>query len=452
MLRRLGPVVLSLLLASPAWASAPLALDVQVFDDIDSCDEDGILDVGEIGRVVVVVRNLSEQGFEDARVVIRPDPGLHAAWKQVIVPEIAPFGVAVAEFEVTLEHVEDAQFGLQAEISSPSDEQAYAWARRDFPANLDEVHGQALRDNVELDSTAWLLRQDNGYGPASVWSRGLDEVGNHVWFVVGSEAGAHASLESPVIVPSKEGPFVFSFSHRYQMSATADERNAAGVIELSRDGGMSWQDALQYADFDYDGALSGVDVALDGRPAFVGNSPQLPARHRVELRFGHALAGESVKLRFRYAAAPGERGAGWELDDFEVSGTDNAPFDAYVAHRGKCSPRLHFAGGRPLVSIHLPDDPKGDLQGFAVVEAELDPAEIAAVGAEIPVAPSPDEVEARVLVERIRPFDANAQTSPFGRIDGGQVVASGCSATAPGSVPFAAFVLIGWLALVRRRR
>ena len=58
--RIMGPMVFAILFGgSTALAGQDLAVDVQVLDDIKSCDADGVLDRGEVGRVVVAVRNLT---------------------------------------------------------------------------------------------------------------------------------------------------------------------------------------------------------------------------------------------------------------------------------------------------------------------------------------------------------------------------------------------------------
>lgn len=452
--RLVGPLLAGLLFAAPAFATPDLALDVQVFDDVDSCDEDGVLDVGEVGRVVVVVRNQTDRRFGDAVVRIKPADGLVAAWTEVDVPRVEAFGVAVVEFEVSLEKLEGSQVNLRVRVDVPDTEGvASSWAQRDFMMNVDAAEGVSRFDDVEYEASAWRPRFDDRYGAGSSWARGVDENQDHVWFVVGSQAGAHASLESPVLYPAHGEDFVVSFSHRYQMSGPDQPGIAGGVIEMTLDGGLTWQDASAYAEVPYDGTVGQHDSDLEGRLAFVGSNPNLPSRSRVALNFGETFQGEHLQLRFRYAAAPGERGAGWELDDFEVQGTYNTPFNAIVEHRGKCVDRPELEG-RPKVRIYLPDDPQGDAQGFMlvdptqVVDAVPTPAELAQ-----PERGSLSEAETRVLVEQIRPYQSIERTSGFGRIDGGQVVAAGCTTSAPGSVPFAmGFVFVGWLFMARRRR
>ena len=153
------------------------------------------------------------------------------------------------------------------------------------------------------------------------------------------------------------------------------------------------------------------------------------------------------------AAAPGERAAGWEIDNFEVHGSYNEPFPAIVPHRGKCIGKPSFPNGKPVVSIYLPDDPQGDAAGFVmgpVPEVEARPT-LERETLQKASSPNEDELRARMVIEQAT-FQTAVSSSGFGRIDGGQVVASGCSATTPGSVPFAmVLILAGWGFFARRR-
>lgn len=455
-IRFVAPLALGLTFGTAAFAQEDLAIDVQIFDDVDSCDNDGVLDVGEVGRVVVVVRNLTDRAFADAAVAVKYPEGMQMAWDQVHLEKVYPFGVAVAEFEVELVKVVGQQVELHAVVFVPErDGVEPAKVERSFVVNVDEAVGVSNVDDVEYENSAWRPRFDDRFGAGSGWSRGVDEEGNHVWFVVGTAAGAHASLESPVLRPAHGEDFVLAFDHRYEFGAEGDEGAAGGVIEMSSDGGLSWQDVSQYAEVPYDGDMDEHASALEGRLGFVARNASLPGRDRVELNFGHEFQGEALQLRFRYAAAPGKRAAGWELDDFEVRGTYNAPFDAVVEHRGKCEPQVSFAGGKPQVRIYLPDDPQGDAQGFEFqVQPYVVDLNVPEAPAELASRPSAEDVAVRALVERSMPYQATARTSGFGRVAAGQVVAAGCTSYGAGasSAPLALlFVFLGFGYLTRRR-
>ncbi len=453
-----NPLVLgAMLLAGPALAMPQdLAIDVQVFDDVKSCDDDGVLDVGEVGRVVVAVRNLTDRPFSDAMVVVKPDAGLQLGWYQVRLPKIGAYEIAVAEFQAELKEGHSGQIQMRVLVTPPANDQIAPRAvTADFLMNIDAAQGVSRIDDVEFMPSAWRPRFDDLHGKGSGWARGLDENSNHVWFVTGSNSGAHASIESPVLKPAHNKDFVISFQHRYEFTGPGVSGLAGGVVELSDDGGQSWMDISSLAQIPYDGKLNGGGGALEGREAFVGRNPSLPGRDVVVLNLGNVYQGDSVQVRFRMAAGKGPRGAGWEIDNIEVQGTYNAPFGAIVPDRGFCDAGVQLSKQTIGAQVYLPDDLKGDFDGFHFggdVEGAVDRM----VTNHLVLNPSftgPDDVQGQIEAAQVYAHSATVQKSGFGRISGGQVVAAGCSTNAgtPGALPLAlGLVFFGWVGMRRR--
>jgi hypothetical protein len=65
---------------------------------------------------------------------------------------------------------------------------------------------------------------------------------------------------------------------------------------------------------------------LGGRPAYGPQNASYPELDEETLDFGGALAGRTIKLRFRLATDEFGSGGGWTIDDIEVAGADNEPF------------------------------------------------------------------------------------------------------------------------------
>jgi MYXO-CTERM domain-containing protein len=136
-------------------------------------------------------------------------------------------------------------------------------------------------------------------------------------------------MVSPEVTVSDAGPLVLHFTHRYSFEETWD----GGVIEITTDGGASWQDVSDLgADPGYDGVLNtDSGNALGGRNAYTGESPGYPARQDVSIDLGTSLAGQTVQVRFRAGSDAFIGAPGWEIDDIGFDNVDLPPFPAVEA-------------------------------------------------------------------------------------------------------------------------
>jgi len=119
------------------------------------------------------------------------------------------------------------------------------------------------------------------------------------------------------------------FWHRFVTEGTFD----GGVLEVSRDGGSTWVDAVAgggvFLEGGYTGTIdTGAGSPIAGRAAWTGSSEFVDAMSRVEIALG-AFAGFDVRLRFRLVADPLALGAtpgvGWWIDDVEITDTLQIP-------------------------------------------------------------------------------------------------------------------------------
>lgn len=445
--------------SASAQAEEGLAVEVQVFDDVKSCDADEVLDFGEVGRVVVAVRNLSERRIGAVTVMVKPDEALELGWYQVRLPQLAAKGATVAEFPARLRKVPASQVNLRVIVSPDEDDEIPAVkVERAFSVNIDRAMGVSRLDDVSFEPSVWRARFDDNYGAYSGWSRGLDEADNFVWFMTGTAAGGHASLESPVLHPQHNEDFIVRFEHRHEFDAPVGSMGmSGGVVELSSDRGLSWQDISAFAEVPYNGKLNQHSGVLEGRPAFVGRNPGLPGRDTVSINLGNTFQGEPVQVRFRVAVAAEAMVAGWELDNIEILGTVEVPFGAVVPHRSLCTAKEQLSGATRQVQVYLPDDLQGDHQGFelAAVVAEPSPEVVVDVDYGTGQWLEPEAREGQVMAEQVFSHQTNVVVkSGFGRVYGGQVVAAGCTAHTgrPGALPLAMLlVLFGWAGMRQRR-
>jgi Big-like domain-containing protein len=132
-------------------------------------------------------------------------------------------------------------------------------------------------------------------------------------------------LVSPTQKPSSTSRL--SFWHRFNFEDGFD----GGVLEASVNGGP-WRDILDaggsFVSGGYNGTIdTGFQSPIAGRAAWTGLSSSVPTMTQVEVDLG-ALAGTSVKLRFRLALDNGFviTGLAWWVDDVQVTNvTINCP-------------------------------------------------------------------------------------------------------------------------------
>ena len=89
---------------------------------------------------------------------------------------------------------------------------------------------------------------------------------------------------------------------------------------------------------------------LDGRQAFVGQTPNFPARNSVLLDFGDKLAGETIQLRFRVGTDAAAGAAGWDIDNIRFTGITNTPFPRWRVDQSVCAETSGGSEGEPTTS------------------------------------------------------------------------------------------------------
>ncbi len=111
----------------------------------------------------------------------------------------------------------------------------------------------------------------------------------------------------PIVVES--GATELEFWGKYDLEDGYD----GGVVELSSDGGVTWQDlGSQFLSGGYDAVIStGFNNPIGGRMAFTGGSDGWK-KSRIDLS---PWVGVSVKVRFRSASDATIGGSGWYVDE-----------------------------------------------------------------------------------------------------------------------------------------
>ncbi len=317
---------------------------LEVDDSILSCDSDGILDGGESGKVTLEIVNNGVLTLNDTVITLTtPNAGvIFPQGNTMTVPSIPRFQKVTATFDISLAPGQYAGTRIDFDVSavnSASCVSNFQMAANDR-IDVDDISGGSTVDTVDSEKSTWMPM---GAQSELIWSRIKDASGNWKWRGIDFASQSDTSLETPDIQVGTNGNFVVSFQHRHEFEFDAPSTAWDGaVIEITKNGGQTWEDVKTYVNPGYNGDIyvnSGAlsPNPLEGRNAFVAKNPSHPAMDSVALDFKHALDGQTVRLRFRIGSDGFVGAAGWEIDNIALLWTDNKPFSQVVDDTGTCN-------------------------------------------------------------------------------------------------------------------
>lgn len=312
---------------------------VQLQEGRQSCDSDGILDAGETATLIVTVMNGGPLELADTTVTVS------SSLSDVVFPEGNTLRIAripaLTGRQVSFPVALDASFSgigqLELTLTVSNGQSCDTTLTRAIRmvVNADDAPGTSAVDTVEALSTPWT---PTGAGAAQIWSRVEATPFNHAWLGVDFGSISDTRLESPPLNVGAS-PLIITFDHRHSFEDLTTPFDG-GVIEVSLDNGATWVDVSTFVAPGYNGTLfTGSGNPLSGRPAFVARNPLWPARNTVSLNFGTALAGRTIRLRFRIATDAAVGDFGWELDNLAFQGITNTPFPTLVPDSTVCRAR-----------------------------------------------------------------------------------------------------------------
>jgi hypothetical protein len=303
--------------------------------EASSCDNDGVIDNGETATLKIKLKNVGTDTVNETTATVSSKGGKYtfANGGKITIPPFKPFETVEATLDVTLNNAEP----VSRQDIDIAFESAGLAVPRTVTATLpqfvdyDSVAETSATDDVEAPESTWTR---NG-GAATAWKL-IREGSNQRWTIIGTENVADRSLISPPLVVAADQPFTMTFTHRFSFERNRGQNFDGGVIEISTDDGKTWKDA---GDPLYNGTIASMDnaSALAGRKAFTSRSTGYPEYATVKLDLGTTYAGQTVKVRFRFASDEGTASPGWDVDDIAFTGITNKPFTSKVADTTPCN-------------------------------------------------------------------------------------------------------------------
>ncbi|MEP7124068.1 MAG: M36 family metallopeptidase [Byssovorax sp.] len=317
-------------------------LSVKIDDSISSCDSDGNLDADETGNIAVKVMNGGPATMSSTTVdvAIGAKGVTFPNGSKVDLGPLAAYATATAEIQIKLDSsfTKKANLDLQVNVTNPeacNPKQTLATAPL---VNFDEVKTSATLDDVEAAGTVWKVTGD---GSDAIWGRREGAAGNHVWRGIDFASPSDTALVSPPLDVSPTDDFILTFSHAHQFETSMNTNWDGSVIELSLNGGNTWQDISKWGDPGYGGPIGDpmnqANNVLNGRQGYIDHNPSFPARDTVTVNMGKKLAGKTVQVRFRIGTDDAAGEFGWELDDLGFQGITNKPFSALIDDATVCA-------------------------------------------------------------------------------------------------------------------
>lgn len=314
-------------------------VSVKLDDSVLSCDADGILDGGETGKLTVEVLNNGSVPLTNSTVTVTTStPGvIFNGSNTATIASLNGYSKTTVTFDVGLAagQIAPTKINLDVDVHNAAGCTAHVTLKADNRIDVDDVVSISKTDNVDSEKSTWT---STGDGASDIWARAKEADGNYLWNGIDYPTQSDTALESPNFNVSAAGSFIVTFDHRYAFETSGTTNYDGGVLEVTTDNGATWADVSTYVMPGYTGAITTTsDNPIGGRQAFVNKSAGFPTMATKTLDFGNALAGKTVKLRFRIATDSGTGASGWEIDNIVVQGVDNTPFSGIIDDAGICN-------------------------------------------------------------------------------------------------------------------
>ncbi len=334
------------------------------FDDsIKTCDGDGILDGEEIGKIYVEVLNGGGISLTNTMVTVAAN-NANVSFPQgntTSIASLGPYQSTVVSFNVALNNTfnQITQVDFTVDLDNAAACVTNTQDTTTVTVHMDDKPNTTTTETADSEKLPWTKWGAQGFETLAddVWSRSQDMNGN--WWIWGQDYPSHSdtAFESPDLMVDMNQNFVISFEHTFDFEASPqnpgdpDTLWDGGLIEITSDNGMTWEDISMYTNPQYNGQIAnvpGADNPLADRQGYTKQNPSYPNPDTITLDLGNQFAGKTVKFRYRIGsdAAYGTPDvAGWYIDNVSVMGITNVPFRTVSADAVGCNaPPMANAG------------------------------------------------------------------------------------------------------------
>ncbi|HYI03088.1 myxosortase-dependent M36 family metallopeptidase [Hyalangium sp.] len=353
-------------------------VSIRLDDSSTACDADGVLDVGETGRLAVTVRNTGGSPLSAFSGTITASGATAAiqfpAGNTLSFPALQRSGTATAFVQVRLASVTGAtpRAGLSIAFNEPSLPASAATATFDSRVHYDEVLNTSAGDTFEGELSAWTYTNFGrlpGFAPAT--EKPATGPLNRFLHVQNHGVASDTLVTSPWIQVNPTGNFIMTFRYRHSLEGTAGGAGLAapfwdGAVLEWTDNGVDWYDTFLdlgrnpgYAAF-----LQPSDNPLSERAAYVGTNALFPGWSTATVNLGTIFAGQGVRVRFRIGTDSEASAYGFDVDDVQFTNIANTPFGTLAAETSDgstCNRRPVADAGQPARTVNE-RDAAGNLQ------------------------------------------------------------------------------------------
>jgi hypothetical protein len=305
-------------------------------DTPGTCDDDGVVDHGEYGRIVITLRNTGTVPLSSTTATI--STASSDVWfplaTTVTFPPTAPGATTTASvvfaYLRTVTGIQQVDFQIAYNdglLGGPP-----ATTTVGFRTNSDEVPQSSATDTVEPAAPPWIPAFNPSLSNVAPWKRIEIDPLNHLWHADDPSASSDQYLVSPVFTVDGTGSLDLQFDHGWSFEFDVSGNFDGGVVEMSVNGG-AFTDIGSSA---YNGTIltyAGDTNPLKGRPGFVQASGGM-----VHTSLTQAIApGSTVQIRFRSGSDAGGGAAGWDIDNIAFAGVVETPFATLVPDSDSCT-------------------------------------------------------------------------------------------------------------------
>lgn len=334
-------------------SGVPSLASLKLDDSIVTCDGDGVLDAEETGKLTIEVFNSGAGMLTNAQITVSTaQAGVSfPSGTTASLASVSAQGVGTATVDVALDNsvVTIADLAFEVTITSNSACVSDVQATLPVTVNYNETQQDTATETVESPNAPWTKWSAPGFTglAGTVWTRSSQANGNHRWY--GQDVPYHSdtAIETPDLVVDANQAFVISFDHAFDFEASQEMGQwvywDGGLIEISKDNGQSWEDISTYVNPGYNGQIAqvaGADNPLGSRNGYVRRNAAWPNTNAVTLDLGNALAGSTVKVRFRVGTDALEgvpNYQGWFVDNINFQGITNTPFHTTTLDPAGCN-------------------------------------------------------------------------------------------------------------------